>query len=182
MRSALTFGRAVLGGYIAIHGAQKLFGAMDGPGLDAAGAGFHAMGLTPGRQFATLAGGSELVGGVLTATGALEPLGPVMIMGAMTVATTVHRKQGPMAAKGGYELALTNLAFATVLAAAGSGHLRLSPRLSKPLTAIVALGGAAVAGVSLAKLLTHRPPEAAEIAPAPTPAPAEPAAAAAEAN
>src|SRR6478752_2655631 len=65
MRSALTVGRAVLGGYIAIHGAQKLFGAMDGPGLDAAGAGFHAMGLTPGRQFAALAAGSELVGGVL---------------------------------------------------------------------------------------------------------------------
>ena len=159
MRSALTVGRAVLGGYIAIHGAQKLFGAMDGPGLDAAGAGFHAMGLTPGRQFAALAAGSELVGGVLTATGVAEPLGPIMIMGAMTVATAAHRKSGPMAAKGGFELPLTTLALATVLLPAGPGHLRLSPRLSKPLTAIVALGAAAVAGASLAKVLTHRPPE-----------------------
>ena len=159
MRSALTVGRVVLGGYMAIHGAQKLFGAMDGPGLEAAGAGFHAMGLTPGRQFAALAAGSELVGGVLTATGVAEPLGPIMIMGAMTVATAAHRKSGPMAAKGGFELPLTNLALATVLLAAGPGHLRLSPRLSKPLTAIVALGAAAVAGASLAKLLTHRPPE-----------------------
>ena len=164
MRSALTIGRAVLGGYIAIHGAQKLFGAMDGPGLEAAGAGFHAMGLTPGREFAALASGSELVGGVLTATGVAEPLGPIMIIGAMAVATAVHRKQGPMAAKGGYALPLTNVAFATVLLATGPGHLRLSPKLSKPLTVLVALGAATIAGASLAKLLTHRPPapEAAE--------------------
>jgi putative oxidoreductase len=168
MRSALTLGRAVLGGYIAIHGAQKLFGAMDGPGLDATGTGFHNMGLRPGRQFAALAGGSELVGGVLTATGAAEPLGPILIMGTMSVATAVHRKNGPMAAKGGYELALTNLAFATVLLAAGRGHIRLSPKLSKRLTALVVLGGAGIAGFSLAKLLNHQPE------PAPVPAADEP--------
>jgi putative oxidoreductase len=107
-----------------------------------------------------------MVGGVLTATGVAEPLGPIMLMGAMSVATAAHRKNGPMAAKGGYELALTNLAFATVLLAAGRGHLRLSPKLSKPLTAVVALGAVGIAGVSLAKMLTHRPPPAVEEQPA----------------
>ena len=41
-------------------------------------------------------------------------------------------EKNKQAAKDGYELALTNLAFATVLLAAGRGQLRLSPQLSKP--------------------------------------------------
>src|SRR5664280_3819333 len=104
--------RAVLGGYLSVHGAQKLFGAFDGPGLDATGAGFEAVGLRPGKAMATLAGASELSGGILTVTGIADPLGPLAIAGAMVVATSVHRKQGPMARKGGFELPLTNLALA----------------------------------------------------------------------
>jgi putative oxidoreductase len=115
--------RTVLGAYMIVHGAQKLFGAFDGPGLDKAGQGFHAMGLTPGKPHAALAGASELGGGVLTAAGALDPLGPLAIAGAMTVAATVHRKAGPLAAKGGFELPLVNLALAAVLAATGPGLL-----------------------------------------------------------
>ncbi|MGD0833761.1 MAG: DoxX family membrane protein [Candidatus Dormibacteria bacterium] len=45
---------------------------------------------------AVLAGASELAGGVLTATGIADPLGPVAIAGAMSVATAVHRRQGSM--------------------------------------------------------------------------------------
>src|SRR5260221_13072478 len=33
--------RLALGGYLAVHGAQKLFGSFDGPGLDQAAAGFE---------------------------------------------------------------------------------------------------------------------------------------------
>jgi putative oxidoreductase len=52
MRSALLLGaRVVVGGYLTIHGAQKLFGAF-GPGLDKAAAGFERIGLAPGRQMA----------------------------------------------------------------------------------------------------------------------------------
>ena len=118
MRAITTAARAVLGGYLAVHGAQKLFGSFGGAGLDGTAELFDKIGLTPGRQMAALAGATELGGGVLTATGALHPLGPVAVASTMAVATAVHRKAGPMATKGGYELPLTNLAFALVLATA----------------------------------------------------------------
>ena len=165
--AALLAGRVVLGGYLAVHGAQKLFGAFGGAGLDKTGAGFDRLGLKPGKAMATLAGASELGGGVLTAAGIADPLGPIAIAGAMSVATAVHRKSGPLSAKGGYELALTNLALATVLAATSPGKLRLGPRLPKPLTALVLTGATALTAVSLVQLLTARPPT-----PAPTPTPA----------
>ena len=159
-------GRVVLGGYLAVHGAQKLFGSFDGPGLQTAGAGFGSMGLTPGKPMAALAGASELGGGLLTAAGIADPLGPMAIVGAMTVATAVHRNAGPLAAKGGYEMALTDLALATVLAATGPGSIRLGPALPKRLTVAATLGAAALTGVSLFKLLTHQAPPAPAVAPA----------------
>jgi uncharacterized membrane protein YphA (DoxX/SURF4 family) len=101
MRSALLLGaRAVVGGYLAVHGAQKLFGAFGGPGLDKAAAGFERIGLAPGRQMAALAGVTELGGGLLTAAGLADPAGPLAIIGAMTVAAATHRANGPLAAKG----------------------------------------------------------------------------------
>ncbi len=57
---ALLSSRAVLGSYLAAHGAQKLFGSFDGPGIDAAAAGFHHIGLRPGSIFARVASVSEL--------------------------------------------------------------------------------------------------------------------------
>jgi putative oxidoreductase len=156
--TALLAGRVVLGGYLAVHGAQKLFGAFGGGGLDTTGAAFDRLGLKPGKAMATLAGASELGGGVLTAAGVADPLGPIAIAGAMAVAITVHRKSGPLAAKGGYELALTNLALATVLAATSPGKLRLGPRLPKGLSALVLVGATTLTAVSLTQLLTARPP------------------------
>src|SRR6202050_4847626 len=148
-------GRLVLGGYLAAHGAQKLFGSFDGPGRDATAAGFEHLGLSPGREMALLAGASELGGGLLTATGVAEPLGPIMVAGAMTVATAVHRKSGPLASKGGYEMALTNLALAGVLIATGRRGDHVGWRLPTGLTVLASVGAAALTGVSLGKLLTH---------------------------
>jgi putative oxidoreductase len=178
MRDVTLLGaRLVLGGYLAVHGAQKLFGAFGGAGLDKAGAGFERIGLTPGKQMAALAGATELTGGVLTAAGAADPAGPLAIIGAMTVASATHRANGPLAAKGGFELPLTNLAAAAALAAAGPGRLSLGPRLPRPLAVAAAAGGGVLAAVSLAKLLTHRP------APASRPAePAQPASGPAQAD
>jgi putative oxidoreductase len=160
--------RVVLGSYLAVHGAQKLFGSFDGPGLDTVSGGFDAMGLRPGRVMATLAGASELGGGILTATGMADPLGPLAIAGTMVVASTVHRKAGAMSAKGGFELPLTNLAVAVALISAGPGRFRLGPRLPTSLTRLVAIGGFGLAGISLAQLLRTQPP-----APAETPESAE---------
>jgi putative oxidoreductase len=150
--------RVVLGSYLAAHGAQKLFGSFDGPGLDAVAGGFDSMGLRPGRAMATLAGASELGGGILTATGIADPLGPLAIAGTMVVASSVHRKAGPFSGKGGYELPLTNLAVAVALISSGPGRFRLGPRLPASLTRLAAVGGIGLAGVSLAQLLRFKPP------------------------
>ncbi len=161
---ATLFGRVVLGGYLAVHGAQKLFGSFNGHGLEATTAGFGHLGLTPAREMATLAGAAELGGGILTAAGVAHPLGPVALAGAMTVASATHRSNGPLAANGGYELPLTNLALAAVLAAVGPTGFRLPRRLAF----IVTAGAATLTAIALGKLLTHRQPVTPE-------APAQPA-------
>ncbi len=135
--------RLALGGYLAAHGAQKL-GQLEGPGLKKVSAQFKSIGIRPGLPMAGLAGGSELIGGLLTAAGLAHPVGPLAIAGAMTVATAVHGEKGPMAQKGGYELPLTNLAAAVALAATGPGRCSLDGlfrvRLPKRFIALAVLG------------------------------------------
>jgi putative oxidoreductase len=155
MRDVMLLGtRLVLGSYLAVHGAQKLFGAFGGPGLERAGAGFERIGLTPGKPMAALAGATELGGGLLTVAGVADPAGPLAIIGAMTVASATHRASGALAANRGFELPLTNLAAAAALAAAGPGRFRIGPPLSRRLTTAVVAGGGVMAAASLAKMLT----------------------------
>lgn len=120
---ALLAGRLVLGGYLAAHGAQKLFGSFDGYGIEATSAGFDSLGLKPGAFFARVAGASELAGGALVVLGAGDPIGPVALAGTMAVATSTHRANGPFSAKSGYELPLTNMALALALWTTGPGSL-----------------------------------------------------------
>jgi putative oxidoreductase len=170
MRDVILFGtRLVVGSYLAVHGAQKLFGAFGGGGLDKTAAGFEHIGLTPGRPMATIAGVTELGGGVLTIAGVADPAGPLAIMGAMSVAATTHRANGPLAANRGFELPLTNLAAAAALAVAGPGRIRLSPPLRRELTALVVVGGAAMAAASVARMLTASRDQAAKAQPPATP-------------
>lgn len=161
---ALLTGRVVLGGYLAAHGAQKLFGSFDGPGIEAAAAGFDHIGLKPGSIFARIAAISELGGGALTAAGAATPLGPVTLTATMVVAAATHRANGPFAAKGGYELALTNAAATAAFAVAGPGRLSvdglLGRRLPRTLTRLVIAGAVVASGASLAKVLKATPPAA----------------------
>lgn len=159
MRSvALLATRAVLGGYVAGHGAQKLFGSFGGPGIEGAGAFFDTLGLRPGRQMATVASVSELAGGFLTITGAASPLGPLAILGTAAVAATTHRKSGPFAADGGYELPLTNAVAAVLLAASGPGALRIPLGLPKTFHRLVLLGGAAMTVYSCSLLFRAEDP------------------------
>jgi len=160
---ALLASRAILGGYLAAHGAQKL-GALDGRGLEATGSHFESLGLGPGSVTAPLAAACEIGGGVLTAAGVGGPVGPALIAGTMAVAASTHRAKGPFAAKGGYELPLTNLAAALALAVSGPGRFSLSGgrsapgRLSKLFLAAVAAGSAA----ALTRTLGTRPASASE--------------------
>lgn len=157
--------RATVGGYLAIHGAQKLFGSFGGYGLDGTGGFFESIGLVPGRELAAIAGGAELGGGALTALGLASPLGPVAIASTMATAVATHLPKGPLSANGGYELPLTNLAAALVLATVGPGRIRLGGRLSTPVSILVTLGAAGASAYTISKVLAAQ--QAAALPPAP---------------
>ena len=128
---------------------------------------------------AALVGGSEFVGGILTTVGLADPVGPVAIVGAMTVASTVHGDKGPMSAKGGYELPLTNLAAALALAGTGPGRYSLDAllgrRLPSSLRALTIAGAAALTAYSASAVIRTRRQRAAAalVTVAPSPVPAE---------
>ena len=108
--------RLAQGSLMAGHGAQKLFGTFGGHGLEGTSQFMEMLGLKPGRPWATLAGLSEFGGGVLTALGLLNPLGPLGVIGAMSMATTkAHWGKPIWVTEGGAELPVLNLAISTAL-------------------------------------------------------------------
>src|SRR5512138_2995266 len=103
MSFALLVLRVVVGVLFAGHGAQKLFGAFGGHGIDGTAGFFEALGMRPGRRNA-IAAGAELGSGVLLALGLLTPLAAVLLISVMVVAiATVHAPKGPWVTEGGYE-------------------------------------------------------------------------------
>jgi putative oxidoreductase len=118
--------RVVLGGLLAGHGAQKLFGSFGGPGLGGTSGFMEMLGLKPGRPWAVLAGLSEFGGGVLTLLGFLSPLGPLGVIGSMSMATTkAHWGKPIWVTSGGAELPVTNIGAALALILNGPGRWSL---------------------------------------------------------
>ncbi len=96
--------RGVIGPLFVGHGAQKLFGAFGGHGLDGTGGYFEQLGLRPGRRHATAAGAAELAGGALLTLGALTPVATTLISSTMiTAVRTAHAKNCPWDTEGGFE-------------------------------------------------------------------------------
>jgi putative oxidoreductase len=137
--------RATLGGLLAGHGAQKLFGWFNGPGLEGTAGSMEMLGLKPGRLWAYLAGLSEFGGGVLTALGLLNPVGPLGVIGSMTMATrTAHKDKPIWVTEGGAELPVTNIAAATALILSGPDRYSLDRLLGMRLPGWLAPLGLAV--------------------------------------
>ncbi len=108
--------RLVQGSLMAGHGAQKLFGTSGGPGLEGTSGFMEMLGLRPGRPWAFLAGLSEFGGGVLTALGLLNPLGPLGVIASMSMATAkAHWGKPIWVTEGGAELPVLNTAISTAL-------------------------------------------------------------------
>lgn len=108
--------RLAQGSLMAGHGAQKLFGSFGGPGLEGTSGFMEMLGMRPGRPWAYLAGLSEFGGGVLTALGLLNPLGPLAVIGAMSMATRrAHWGKPIWVTEGGAELPVFNIAVSTAL-------------------------------------------------------------------
>jgi putative oxidoreductase len=150
--------RLTVGGLLAGHGAQKLFGAFEGHGLEGTGGFLESMGLRPGKQWAMAAGWGEFGGGVLTALGLLSPLGPIALLGPMTVAIgKVHWNKPIWAASGGAELPLINLAAGLALLFAGPGRLSLDSLFGIRLPRIVSAAAIVATGAGVAISLLASP-------------------------
>jgi putative oxidoreductase len=121
--------RVVVGGTMAAHGAQKLFGWFEGPGLG----GVQGMLGNFGFRFpAMMALGLALTesAGVLFALGLLTPLvalGIAVVM--LNAIALVHFRNGFWNGKGGYEFNLVLLSVAVGVAATGPGRFSLDRAL-----------------------------------------------------
>src|SRR5919205_4177923 len=114
--TAPTIVRIAQGSLMAGHGAQKLFGSFGGPGLEGTSGFMEMLGMRPGRTWAYLAGLSEFGGGVLTALGLFNPLGPLGVIGSMSMATRrAHWGKPIWVTEGGAELPVLNIAISTAL-------------------------------------------------------------------
>jgi putative oxidoreductase len=152
--------RLAVGGLLAGHGAQKLFGAFGGNGLQGTAGWLESMGLKPGDRWALLAGLSEFGGGMMTALGFLHPLGPIATTGAMSLAAFhVHAGKPIWNTEGGAELPVTNMSAAVALALAGPGRLSLDEllgiHLPREVGVLAALGVAAGFGYAQREMSMH---------------------------
>jgi putative oxidoreductase len=120
--------RVVVGVIFAAHGAQKLFGAFGGPGLEKVVEMMGPIGylVTIGEFF----GGLGLVVGLLTRFSAASLI--VIMLGAIA---QVHGKKGFFLSDGGFEynLALIGLLLPTLIA--GPGRFTITPFLPLPRSA-----------------------------------------------
>ncbi|MGZ3447707.1 MAG: DoxX family protein [Myxococcaceae bacterium] len=118
--------RLVVGLTMAAHGGQKLFGWFGGYGLAGTGGFLESLGFRPGRVHAALAGGGELVGGLLLALGLLTPVGAALVLAVMVVAiVSVHLAKGFFVSNGGFEYNLVIMAASAALAFTGAGAYSL---------------------------------------------------------
>jgi putative oxidoreductase len=88
--TALLIVRLALGITIALHGANKIKG-----GLNGVAGWFESMGMKPGKFNAFMAAWTEILGGLAFAAGFVTPLSAASIIALMVVAiVTAHRTKG----------------------------------------------------------------------------------------
>jgi len=150
--------RVIAGGLMAGHGAQKLFGWFGGHGLEGTGGFMETLGLQPGKRWAGLAGAGEFGAGVLTALGLFHPVGEILMLGPMAVATgKVHWGKEIWTSQGGAEVPLLYSAAAVGLALAGPGRLSLDRVLDIKVPGFLVALTAAGLAVGTVMALRHRP-------------------------
>ena len=129
---ASTILRIPVGLILMAHGAQKLFGAFGGYGLEGTGQWMASIGLEPGYLMALLAGSAEFFGGLALVIGLLvRPAGIALAFTMLIAIFSVHFSNGLFMANNGYEYALTLLVACLSLALSGAGALSVDKLISK---------------------------------------------------
>lgn len=159
--------RTAVGSIFVGHGTQKLLGWFDGPGIDGTTGMMEQLGLRPGRQNAQAAALTETVGGGLLIAGLFTPAAAAGLTGTMiTAIRTVHWKNGPWAANGGYEFNVALIAALLAIVDGGPGDISLDHALgldeagAKLALAVLAAGAAGSAIVIAAGRRQPAPDEA----------------------
>jgi putative oxidoreductase len=165
MDIGLLLPRVAVGLTVAAHGAQKVFGWFGGPGRDGFAGFLESLGFRRTRFYTWLAGGAEMLGGVLLALGLLTPLAVAAIIGVMlTASVAAHARNGFFADRGGYELPFVIAVAAAAVSLAGPGTFALDAVLGQAWTGLGWGLGAIVLGIlASGAVLTARRLEAREL-------------------
>ncbi len=122
--------RLAFGLTFAAHGAQKLFGWFNGPGMKRRIAATRAMGLEPAEPLAWLNAFGEFLGGLGVAAGFITPVAALGCLASMTVAIAkVHGPKGFWNRAGGMEYPMILVAVAFVLMLIGPGRYSIDAAL-----------------------------------------------------
>lgn len=118
--------RLVIGVVFIMHGAQKLFGAFGGGGIDGTGQFFGSLGLQPATFWAWVVALVEFVGGIALAIGLLSRWAGLLLAIDMAVAAiVVHIPNGFFVSNGGVELVLILFVASLFFVAYGGGKLSI---------------------------------------------------------
>lgn len=145
--------RLALGGIFLAHGAQKMFGAFGGPGINGFVQVLQKMGFQQASTLALVTGGTELAAGALLVLGLFTPLAAAGVVGLMANAAMMKVSGGFFAATGGFELEATLGALGLGLMFTGPGRVALDYGrvwFRRPLPfgfVALVIAGAAAAGV-----------------------------------
>ncbi len=138
----------------AAHGAQKLFGAFGGPGIQGVTGFMGSLGLEPARFHGVASGVIEFAGGLLIALGLVTPVAAAGLIAVMVTAIlTVHLANGFFNQDGGVEFNVLLIAVLFALSAIGPGDVSLDAALGIDLAGFgwglgaLAVGVAGGAGV-----------------------------------
>jgi putative oxidoreductase len=114
------------------HGAQKLFGAFGGHGLEGTGQWMASIGINPGYLMALLAGSAEFFGGIALILGLLvRPAAAVLAFTMVVAIFAVHIGNGLFMSNNGYEFGLALLAASVSLVISGGGGASIDRILAK---------------------------------------------------
>jgi len=117
--------RLVLGGLMAAHGAQKVFGWFNGAGLDGFATFLADQGYRQTDALSAAAGFAELVGGLLVVFGVFTPLAAAGLLAVMINAIWLQLDSGLFIKDGGYEFELALAGMAAGLVFTGPGRVSL---------------------------------------------------------
>ena len=123
--------RLVVGAIFIAHGAQKLFGAFGGFGIEGTGQFFEQLGVSPGTFWAVVVGLTEFLGGLAVLLGFLIRYAAVALIINMLVAILlVHLPHGFFLPQG-YEFALLLLGAGVTFFIGGAGELSVDRYLER---------------------------------------------------